>query len=73
MPKLLKTKVIGPGVNFCSRINALLGIIALSQLTRDSEGREPTLASPRESGAIEQDADVVLLMHRDYSKGRGVQ
>ncbi|WP_445436302.1 replicative DNA helicase [Candidatus Borreliella tachyglossi] len=47
-------------------------IIALSQLTRDSEGREPTLASLRESGAIEQDADVVLLMHRDrdYSKHR---
>ncbi|QFP42185.1 replicative DNA helicase [Borrelia miyamotoi] len=40
-------------------------IIALSQLTRDTEGREPNLASLRESGALEQDADVVILLHRD--------
>ena len=40
-------------------------IVALSQLTRDTEGREPNLASLRESGALEQDADVVILLHRD--------
>ncbi|AHH03068.1 Replicative DNA helicase [Borrelia nietonii YOR] len=40
-------------------------IIALSQLTRDTEGREPSLASLRESGALEQDADIVILLHRD--------
>ncbi len=40
-------------------------IIALSQLTRDTEGREPNLASLRESGALEQDADIVILLHRD--------
>lgn len=40
-------------------------IIALSQLTRDSEGKRPLLANIRESGSIEQDADVVLFLHRE--------
>lgn len=40
-------------------------IIALSQIGRGSEkdGREPTLADLRESGAIEQDADIVMFLH----------
>ena len=40
-------------------------IVVLSQVTRDSEGRKPTLATIRESGSIEQDADVVLFLHRN--------
>jgi len=40
-------------------------VIALSQVGRDAEGTAPTLANLRESGAIEQDADVVMFLHRE--------
>lgn len=40
-------------------------IIALSQLNRDAEGRVPNLANLRESGALEQDSDIVIFLHRE--------
>ena len=58
--------------DICRSLKVMAGdlevpVIALSRLSRDSvrRGGEPTLADLRGSGAIEQDADVVMFLHHD--------
>jgi len=50
-------------------------VIALSQLSRNIEHRgenaQPRLADLRDSGSIEQDADVVMFIHKDKSEEEG--
>jgi replicative DNA helicase len=42
-------------------------VIVLSQLTREAQGERPKLSQLRDSGAVEQDADmVILLQHCGY-------
>jgi replicative DNA helicase len=46
-------------------------VVALSQLTRITEEKKvPGLADLRESGSLEQDADVVLFLHRNRGTDR---
>ena len=48
-------------------------IVALCQVARSAEGEEPNLAQLRGSGSIEQDADVVMFLHRDRLKDGDIE
>jgi len=43
-------------------------VVVLCQLNRDAQNEAPNLANLRDSGSIEQDADLVLLLNRETQK-----
>jgi replicative DNA helicase len=46
-------------------------VVLLSQLNREGEGHRPNMRHLRDSGAIEQDADLIIFLHRPDEKDRG--
>jgi replicative DNA helicase len=48
-------------------------IVVLSQVGRQTDGQLPRLADLRESGSIEQDADIVILLHRNNAEETIIQ
>jgi replicative DNA helicase len=68
----------GPGATLYERITnvsaALKGlaeemevpILVCAQLNRDADGERPHMSQLKESGSLEQDADMVMLLHRDF-------
>jgi replicative DNA helicase len=63
----VEVSTISRGVKALAR-ELNIPVVCLAQLNRASEQREgnrPRMADLRESGSIEQDADVILLLHRE--------
>ena len=48
-------------------MTANIPVLALCQVNRMAQGRMPTMAELRDSGAVEQDADGILFLHRPES------
>ena len=66
-PKIVIPDLMLPAtILACSEL--AIPIVALCQVARDAEGQKPNLAQLRGSGSIEQDADVVMFLHRDRLK-----
>lgn len=65
-PNHEKVSQISKGLKSLAR-ELKIPLVVLCQVSRDSEERAPILSNLRDSGSIEQDADVVCFLHRKRS------
>jgi replicative DNA helicase len=61
----------------CKLLNRMSGeikipIVALSQLNRNAEGKDPGLADLRQSGEIEEDAKIVMMIWRENDESKNL-
>jgi replicative DNA helicase len=61
MPRHEQVAEISKGLKQLAR-ELDIPVVVLSQLSREAQGKRPNLAQLRESGSVEQDADVVVLL-----------
>ncbi len=66
-PRYERVGEISKSLKFLSR-ELQIPFVALSQVGREAEDRMPTMADLRQSGEIEEDADVIIFLHRDRKK-----
>lgn len=66
-PRYERVGEISKSLKFLSR-ELQIPVVALSQVGREAENRLPTMADLRQSGEIEEDADVIIFLHRDREK-----
>jgi replicative DNA helicase len=69
--RVLEVSEISQGLKNLAR-ELKIPVLAAAQLSRAMEARggKPRLSDLRESGSIEQDADVVLFLHRESEEAR---
>ena len=67
MPRYEQISVISRSLKSLAR-ELHIPIVVLCQLTREAQREAPTLAHLRDSGSIEQDADLVLFLNRELAK-----
>ena len=61
---------VAMGLKDIARIHKV-PLLALAQAKRDAEGRRPTMSDLRDSGFIEQEADLILALHREKDEETG--
>lgn len=73
LPKVPRFERVGEVTKTLKTLSKELAIpiVALSQVGRDAEDRMPTMADLRQSGEIEEDADVIIFLHRDRNQEEG--
>ena len=59
-------------MSFLTKKELKMPIVLLAQLRRSETQKEPTLETLKQTGALEEDADIVIFIHRKYAKDKKI-